>query len=127
MADELLGHQHGVAEPELLLLAHVRDLDHVTDLPHAAQHVDVALGLEEVLQLVRVIEVVLDGALLAARDDDDLFDAGRDGLLDRVLDDRLVDEREHLLRLRLGRRQEAGAPAGGREDGFTDAHRTSLA
>ena len=50
---------------------------------------------------------------------------GGDGLLDRVLDDRLVDQRQHLLGLRLGRRQEAGAPAGGGEDGFSDAHRTS--
>ena len=47
-------------------------------------------------------------------------------LLDAVLDDRLVDQRQHLLGLRLGRGQEAGAPAGGREDGFTDAHRTSV-
>ena len=50
---------------------------------------------------------------------------GGDRLLDRVLDDRLVDERQHLLGLRLGGGQEPGAPAGGGEDGFADAHRTS--
>ena len=50
---------------------------------------------------------------------------GGDGLFDRVLDDRLVDQRQHLLRLRLGGGQEAGAPAGGGEDGLSNAHRTS--
>ena len=60
VADELLGHQHRVAQAELLLLAHVADLDHVADLPHAPEHLDVALRLEQVLELVVVVEVVLD-------------------------------------------------------------------
>ena len=81
--------------------------------------------LQEVLQLEAVVEVVFDGALLAAGDDDDLLDPGGHGFLHRVLDDRLVDQRQHLLGLRLGRREDAGAPAGGGEDGFSDAHRTS--
>ena len=125
VADQLPGHEDGVAEAELLLLAHVADLGQVADVAHATEHLDVAAGLEQVLELVGGVEVVLDGPLLAAGHDDDLLDAGGHRLLDRVLDDRLVDERQHLLRLRLGRRQEAGAPAGGREDGFADAHRTS--
>jgi hypothetical protein len=79
-------------------------------VPDLAEHLDVALLLEQPLELVRGVEVVLDRPLLARGDDDDLLDAGRDGLLDGVLDDRLVDERQHLLRLRLGRGQEAGAP-----------------
>jgi hypothetical protein len=78
-----------------------------------------------VLELEGEVEVVLDRALLAGGDDDHLFDAGRDGLLDRVLDDRLVDQGQHLLGLRLGRRQETGAPSGGGEDGLSNAHRTS--
>ena len=43
-----------------------------------------------------------------------------DRFLDAVLNDRLVDERQHFLRLRLGGRQEAGAEAGGGKDGFAD-------
>ena len=35
--------------------------------------------------------------------------AGRDGLFDAVLDDRLVDERKHFFWLRLGRGKESGA------------------
>ena len=125
VADQVLGHQHRVAEAELLLLADVGDLGEVADRPDLAEHLDVALLLEQVLELVGEVEVVLDRPLLAGGDDDDLLDPGGDGLLDRVLDDRLVDQRQHLLRLRLGGREEAGAPAGGGEDGLANAHRTS--
>ena len=47
MADQLLGHQHGVAQAKLLLLAHVADLGHVTDLPDAAEHLDVTTLLQQ--------------------------------------------------------------------------------
>ncbi len=47
-------------------------------------------------------------------------EARGDRLLDHVLDDRLVDERQHLLRLRLGGGQEARAEAGGGEHGLAD-------
>ena len=123
--DQVLGHQHGMPQPELLLLADVRHLGKVADVANLPEHLDVALFLEQGLELVRQVEVVFDRALLAGRDDDDLLDARRDGLLDRVLDDRLVHQREHFLRLRLGGWKEPGAPAGGREDSFADAHRTS--
>ena len=126
VADEVLGHEHRVAEAELLLLADVGDLRQVADLADLAEHLDVALLLEQVLELVGQVEVVLDGALLAGGDDDDLLDPGGDGLLDRVLDDRLVDQRQHLLGLRLGGRQEACAPPGGGEDSLANAHRTSV-
>ena len=125
VADEVLGHQHGVAEAELLLLADVGDLGEVADRADLPEHLDVALLLEQVLELVGEVEVVLDRPFLAGGDDDDLLDPGRHGLLDRVLDDRLVDERQHLLGLGLGGREEAGAPAGGGEDGLSNAHRTS--
>ena len=80
-----------------------------------------AARLEKRLELDRDVEVILDRVLAAAGDEDDVVDAGRDRFLDAVLDDRLVDERQHFLRLRLGRGQEAGAEAGGGEDGFADA------
>jgi hypothetical protein len=60
--------------------------------------------------------MVLDGALAAAGDEDQLLDAGRDGLLGRVLDQRLVDDGQHFLGIGLGGGQEAGAQAGDRED-----------
>src|SRR5687768_12821694 len=123
MADKLLGHQHGVAQTQLLLLANVRHLGHVADLAHTAQHLDVALRFEQVLELVRMVEVVLDRPLLAAGDDDDLLDAGADRFLDAVLDDRFIDKRQHLLWLRLGSGQKPCPPTRGRKDSFSDAQR----
>ena len=125
VADELLGHQDGVAQAELLLLAHVGDLGQVADVLDPPEHLDVAALLEQVLELVADIEVVLDRPLLAGGDDDDLLDAGRHRLFDGVLDDRLVDERQHFLRLGLRRRQEPRSPTGGRQDRLSDSHRTS--
>ena len=45
---------------------------------------------------------------------------GGKGLLDAVLDDRLVDERQHLLGLGLGGRQEAGAQTRDGKDGLAN-------
>jgi hypothetical protein len=59
--------------------------------------------------------VILDGVLAASGDDDDVRDAGVDGFLDAVLNGRLVDERQHFLRLRLGcGRKRVPRPAAGK-------------
>ena len=63
-------------------------------------------------ELGDAVEVVLEGALVAAGDHQDVVDAGGDGLLDDVLDGRLVDDRQHLLGHRLGGGKETGAEAG---------------
>ena len=72
--------------------------------------------IENVLQLERDVEMILHRALAAARDEQDVVDAGLDGLLDAVLNDRLVDEHQHFLRQHLGRREKACPEAGGRKD-----------
>ena len=64
--------------------------------------------------------MVFDDVLAAAGDEDELLDPGFPGLLDRVLDDRLVDHRQHLLGHGLGGGQEAGAHAGDGKNGFAD-------
>ena len=75
---------------------------------------------EEAFQLDVDVEMILDGVLASAGDDDDVLDAGLDRFLDAVLNDRLVDERKHFFRLCLGRRKEARAQSGGREDDFAN-------
>jgi len=120
VADQLLGHEHGVTQAQLFLLANIRDLRHISDLAHAAQHLDVALALEQLLEFKGMVEVILDRPLLAAGHDDDLLDAGFDGLFYAVLNNRPVDQRQHLLWLRLRCRQEPCAPAGGRENCFSN-------
>src|SRR5438270_747743 len=64
-----------------------------------------------VLELDGAVEMVDDRALAAAGDHDHLLDAAGDGLLDAVLDGRLVDERQHLLGLGLGHGKESRAQA----------------
>ncbi len=72
------------------------------------------------LQLELAVEMVLDHALVAAGDEDQMLDAGLARFVDHVLDQRPVDHRQHFLRHRLGGRQEAGAEAGDGENGLAD-------
>ena len=71
-------------------------------------------------ELIGVIEMVLDDVLAAAGDKDELLDPGFHRLLDRILDDGLVHDRQHFLRDGLGGGQEARSHAGDGQDGFAD-------
>ena len=74
------------------------------------------------VEFEHAVEMILDHALVAAGDEDEMFDAGLPGLVDHILDQRLVDDGQHFLRHRLGGGQDAGAEAGDRENGFADFH-----
>jgi hypothetical protein len=101
------------------------DLGHVGDVPDQLQLVLVALVGEQLLELHRAVEVVLDGLLAPAGDDQDVLDPGPDRLLDHVLDRWLVDQREHLLGQGLGRREETGPQPGRWDDGLSYLHDSS--
>ena len=76
-----------------------------------------AAGAQQVLKGQVRGEVAHDLGLGLGGDDDALVHLlRRQGLLDDVLDDRLVQHRQHLLGRHLGARQEAGAQAGGGDD-----------
>ena len=94
-------------------------------LPQFGKGFGLATRLERLLEFVLTVEVILDDALVAAGDEDEMFDAGLPRLVDHILDQRFVDDGEHFLRHRLGGGQDAGAEAGDREDGFTDFHAVS--
>ncbi len=64
--------------------------------------------------------MVLDDALVAAGDEDEMLDARLARLVDDVLQDGTVDDRQHLLGNGFGRRQKARAEAGDGENGFAD-------
>jgi hypothetical protein len=64
--------------------------------------------------------MVLDHALVAAGHKDEVLDAGLARLVDHVLDQRAIDDGQHLFRHGLGGRQEPGAQAGNRENSFAD-------
>ena len=61
------------------------------------------------LELELPVEMVLDDRLVAAGDEDEMLDARLARLIDHVLDQRPIDDRQHLLRHGLGGRQEPGA------------------
>ncbi len=62
--------------------------------------------------------MILDGALGGAGDEHQALRARGEGFLDRILDQRLVDHRQHLFRARLGRGQKArAAPRHGKDRG----------
>ncbi len=89
---------------------------------------DVLLGLlvaargQRGVEFEHLVEMILDHALVAPGDEDEVLDAGLPGLVVHVLDQRLVDDGQHFLRHRLGGGQDAGAETGDREDGFADFH-----
>src|SRR3546814_6089961 len=70
--------------------------------------------------------MVVESALSAARDEDELLDASGPRLFDGVLDHRLVDDRQHLLGDGLGGRKGSGAEPGDREYGLSNAFRHCL-
>jgi hypothetical protein len=74
----------------------------------------VALG-QRVVEFVGHVEMVFDHALVAAGDEDEVLDAGGARLVHDMLDDRTVDDGQHLLRDRLGGgRKRVPRPATGR-------------
>src|SRR5690606_17380259 len=70
----------------------------------------------------RTVEVVLDRPLGAPGDEDQGVAAGLDRLVDGVLDDGPVDDRQHFLWDRLRGRQEPGSKSRNRKDGFAQFH-----
>ena len=112
-------HQHRVAEAERLALADVGEVDQVRDLADFLEQVACRAPRER-LELHRDVEMILDGVLAAPGHEDDVVDARGDCFLHAVLDDRLVYQRQHLFRLRLGGGEETSTEAGGGKDGFAN-------
>ena len=121
VADQFARAPHRVAEAERRLLAgEARGAGTGKVVRQELEVGELAALLQGQLELELAIEMVLDDALVAAGDEDEMLDAGLARLVDHVLDQRPVDDRQHLLGHRLGGGQEPGAEAGDREDGFAD-------
>src|SRR3989441_191701 len=116
VADKVASNENGVAKPERLLLPRVAELQHVADFSNHLGLVFFPFFFKKSLERGRRIEMILDGILAFAGDDNDVLDSRRDALFRDVLNLRLVDDGEHLFGLRLGGGQKARAEAGGRED-----------
>jgi hypothetical protein len=122
LAHERLRDRDRVPEAERLFLAHVGYVDEVGDGLHDSELLALALVFEKALELEGDVEVIFDRRFSAAGHQDDVLDSRVDGFFDHVLDEGLVDERQHLLRLRLRRREKPRPQAGRGEDRFSDLH-----
>ncbi len=122
VADQFARAPHRVAEAERLLLTReARGAGSGQVLATGARDRLVSLALaQRHLQLELAVEMVLDDALVAPGDEDEMLDAGLPRLVDDMLDHRPVDHRQHLLGHGLGGGQEAGPEAGDGEDGFAN-------
>jgi hypothetical protein len=78
---------------------------------HQRQQVVLARRLQLALQFVDCVEMVFNGTLAAACDENHVPDTGRVGFLDGVLDQRLVHHGQHLFGRCLGGGQEARSQA----------------
>ncbi len=78
------------------------------------------LRFEQLLQLEANVEMVFDGRFSASGDDDNVLYPGMHRFFYTVLNQWLIDNREHLLRLRFGRRQESGTQPGGGKYSFSN-------
>ena len=85
-----------------------------------AEQLAAAALAQRCLELEGEVEMVFERALGAPGDKIELIDPRRFRLLERVLDQRLVDDRQHLLWHRLGRRENAGAETGHRKNRLAD-------
>src|SRR4029078_7667591 len=115
VADDVARTPDGVAEAERLLLT---DADHLAAIRIGAfEHIEaLALGLECRLELETDVEIIDQGRLAAPGDEDQLLDPRLARLVDPVLDQRPVDDRDHLLGDALGGGEEAGAETSNGED-----------
>ena len=97
-----------MAQAQRLLLAHIGAVAGAK--PRGFQHRErlAALG-HRLFQLERDVEMVLDRALAAPGDEDHLLDPRLARLIDRILDQRTIDDRQHFLGDCLGRGQKPGA------------------
>ena len=101
--------QNCVSQTERLFLPNIGDVDHVGNRAHGREQILLVAAFEEMLELKANVEVILNGALATSGNDDDVLDAGVFGFLNTILDQGLVDERQHLLGHRLGRRKKTRA------------------
>ncbi len=114
--------QHGMAKAERFGLANVDAVD--VDRQHAAQlfqHTQFALGFQFDLKLIRFIEMIGDGTFAASNNENQVGDTRRGSFFRRILNQRLIDDRQHFLGIGLGCRQKAGAETGGGKNSFRDA------
>ena len=122
VADDIARAPHGVPETERRLLAREARRAGSGKLAAASSASSFVLprSASVALELRLEVEMILDRRLVAPRHEDEMLDPGGTRLVDHMLDHRAIDDGQHFLRHRLGRRQEACAEARHGEHGLAD-------
>ena len=110
VADELARAPDRVAKAErLLLTGEARGAWAWQILVETLELARLAARGKNLLELELPVEMVLDHALIAAGDEDEVLDPGFFRFIHHVLDERTVDNRQHFFRHRLGGGKKARA------------------
>ena len=110
-----------MSQAQRLFLTHVGHVDHVGNLAYDLEQVVLAFFFEHLLQFVADVEMIFDRALAASSDNDDLVASGRHCLFHPILNDGLIDQRQHLFRLSFGGREKARTQSGSGENRFANS------
>src|SRR5213079_2744205 len=100
---------------ERLFLADRDEVDHRADRLHLGEELSLPALQQRTFELRRTVEVVENRVLPLGIDDDQLLEARVERFLDPILQNRLIDQRQHLLGDDLRRRKEARAEARARK------------
>ncbi len=123
---ELASLQHSMSSAQWNALARVEEAHTQVVARYLLHHLRLAFADQLSDQPLIAIEMVFDGALRPAGDEQQLLDASRGQLLYNVLDSGLPPHRQHLLWLRLCRRQEARPHARYEDNRLLDDARSLL-
>ena len=93
----------------------------LADIVHQLRQFGFAFLFQKTFQLGRGIEVVFYRVFSSAGNDNNVVNSGGDTLFDDVLDEGLVDHRQHFLGLRFGRGEESSAQSRGWKHGFANS------
>jgi len=105
ITNDRLRTEHCVAETQWFRLANINAVNAIgCNTLHHPQELVLVLCRQLGFQFNRLVKVILNGALGSPGDKNHLGDSRCSSLLHRILNQWLVDHRQHLLRARLGGR-----------------------
>ena len=105
ISDKMPCRKYRMSQATGLLLPYIMDICHLGYILDHIKHFMLTALLKFKLKFYRTVKMILYRPFVPAGDYDYILYPGCNGFLDDILYSRLVDYREHLLGLCLGRRQ----------------------